>query len=87
MQLGEACFSKLLDVKDVHVWGIASPLFGKKGNLIGAIESIRDITDKKNVEEKLKYLSFRDSLTNLYNRAYFEEEFSRFSRSRAVLLN
>ena len=55
--------------------------------MIGAIESIRDITDKKNIEEKLKYLSFHDSLTNLYNRAYFEEEFSRFSRSSAVFLN
>ncbi len=87
MQLGEACFSKLLDVKDVHVQRIVSQLFDKKGNLIGAIESIRDITDKKNIEEKLKYLSFHDSLTNLYNRAYFEEEFSRFSRSSAVFLN
>lgn len=33
---------------------------------------IFDITDKKNNEEKIKYLSYHDKLTGVYNRAYFE---------------
>lgn len=33
-----------------------------------------DITDRKAAEEEIKYLSFHDKLTGLYNRAYFETE-------------
>ena len=44
--------------------------------------SILDITDRKKAEEKLRYMSFHDALTGLYNRAYFEEELDRLSGSR-----
>jgi diguanylate cyclase (GGDEF)-like protein/PAS domain S-box-containing protein len=44
--------------------------------------SIVDITDRKDTEEKLRFLSFHDSLTGLYNRAYFEEELNRLESSR-----
>lgn len=37
----------------------------------GAI--LKDITELKEREEKIKYLAFRDSLTGLYNRAMFNE--------------
>jgi len=33
--------------------------------------------ERKSSEEKIKHLSFHDSLTDLYNRAYFEEELER----------
>lgn len=42
----------------------------------------RDITRQKRAEKKIKYLSFHDKLTNLYNRTYFEEEMRRLSKSR-----
>ena len=44
--------------------------------------SIVDITERKAAEEKLRYISFHDSLTGLYNRAYFEEEMDRLESSR-----
>ena len=44
--------------------------------------SIVDITERKESEEKLRYMSFHDALTGLYNRAYFEEEMERLSGSR-----
>ncbi|APM38628.1 PAS domain S-box protein [Clostridium kluyveri] len=37
----------------------------------------RDITERKEMEQKLKYLSYRDQLTSLYNRRFFEEELKR----------
>ncbi len=46
------------------------------------IAFIRDITDQKKFEEKLKFLSMHDQLTGLHNRAYFEEEISRLEKSR-----
>jgi len=36
------------------LWGIASPLYDSKGALVGAIESIRDITEHKKVEQALR---------------------------------
>lgn len=38
----------------VYLWGKASPLRDVRGNVIGAIESIRDITERKRTEEALK---------------------------------
>ncbi|MDH7478494.1 MAG: diguanylate cyclase, partial [Syntrophomonadaceae bacterium] len=43
---------------------------------------IRDITERKKMEEQLKFLSLHDSLTGLYNRAYFEEEMHRLASGR-----
>lgn len=37
-----------------HIWIKASPLYDSKGNFIGAIESIRDISDWKQAHESLK---------------------------------
>ena len=83
--------------KGVYVWCIASPLFDIKGNIIGAVESLRDITDSKRAEEqlkalnreitrtnkKLKQLSLRDSHTGLYNHRYFMEAIEiEFERAR-----
>jgi len=47
------------------LWGIASPLFDSKGNVVGAIESIRDITEMKRTEDSLhreKYFPMRLSI-------------------------
>jgi len=38
-----------------------------------------DITERKRAEEKIKYLSYHDKLTGLYNRAYFEEKLNIFN--------
>jgi diguanylate cyclase (GGDEF)-like protein/PAS domain S-box-containing protein len=46
------------------------------------VSIVRDITEQKRFEEKLKYLSFHDHLTGLHNRAYFENELKRLEGSR-----
>ena len=54
----------------------------------GKLASIfRDITEQKNNENNLKYLSFHDKLTGLYNRAYFEEELARLDTLRELPLS
>lgn len=43
-----------------------------------------DITEKHRREKEIKYLSFHDEMTGLYNRRYFENELERLSASRQL---
>jgi diguanylate cyclase (GGDEF)-like protein/PAS domain S-box-containing protein len=52
------------------------------GTILGYQGIIRDVTEIKKVEDKLRYLSMHDPLTGLYNRAYFEEEMYRVESGR-----
>ncbi|MFA5383598.1 MAG: CHASE4 domain-containing protein [Eubacteriales bacterium] len=54
----------------------------QNGCLTGIHGYIFDITERKAMEEQLKYLSLHDPLTGLYNRAYFEEEMRRLGSGR-----
>jgi len=45
---------------------------------------VRDITNRKRAENEIKYLSFHDKLTGLYNRTYFEEEIKRLDTRRQL---
>ena len=45
---------------------------------------MEDISDQKKAKERSHYLSFHDSLTGLYNRAYFEEEVKRLDTDRQL---
>jgi len=51
---GEAITRAAYGSKKAYLWGAASPLYDSKGNIMGAIESIRDITELKNIEKALK---------------------------------
>lgn len=66
------------------VSAIKVPWSDENGNIIGIFGITRDITDRKKAEEKIEYLSFHDSLTGLYNRAYFEEELKRLDTERQL---
>lgn len=46
----------------------------KNGEVIGAVVTFMDISERKKTEEKIKYISCHDSLTGLYNRGCFEDE-------------
>jgi diguanylate cyclase (GGDEF)-like protein/PAS domain S-box-containing protein len=58
----------------------AFPITTFERPLFGII--LRNITHRKNLEEKLNYLSTHDSLTKLYNRYFFDTEMERFQDSR-----
>lgn len=47
------------------MWGRAAPLYDHNGNIVGAVETIRDITERRQQEEALK--NSRDQLEELLN--------------------
>ncbi len=66
----------------IHLWAKATSLKNVHGELIGAVETIRDISDLKKSEEQIQYLSTHDPVTGLYNRPYFEAEIERLENGR-----
>ena len=63
---------------------IKMPWYDRNGKIIGIFGIGKDITDKKNTEEKIKYTSFHDPLTGLYNRSFFDEEMIRLDSERQL---
>ncbi len=54
----------------------------KDGFITGFKGIGKDVTERIEYEERLKYLSMHDHLTGVYNRTYFETELDRLSKSR-----
>ena len=57
-----------------------SPLEAAGQQLVIAIA--RDVTERRSMQERLRYLGSHDTLTQLYNRGYFDEEIARLARGR-----
>ena len=49
--------------------------------------NIRDITERKRMEDDLEYQSYHDHLTGLYNRRFFEMEVSRLDHEKTLPLS
>lgn len=61
------------DNGDIQYYEIVKKPVINKNEVVGIVGLILEVTEKKKVEEKLRYLSYTDSMTNVYNRAYFDE--------------
>jgi diguanylate cyclase (GGDEF)-like protein/PAS domain S-box-containing protein len=60
----------------------AAPIKDSAGEVYGVVLVFRDITEEKRRQDEIYYMSYYDSLTGLYNRRYFEEEFKRLDTRR-----
>ncbi len=65
-----------------YVEKIKTPIFNDSGAVIGIIGIVHDITTRKEIEMTLRHDNTHDALTDLYNRAFFDEELERFAHSR-----
>lgn len=46
----------------------------KDGKMVGSVITFMDNTEHKKIEEHIKYLTYRDPLTDINNRLFFEEQ-------------
>ncbi len=89
--------NQVIKNKDIEVESIRLTKFGEKiyvsihafpitldEGQIGIYAIYNDITKRKEEEEKIKYLSFHDQMTGLYNRRFFESEMERLDKARLL---
>lgn len=65
----------------------ASPIRDIGNKIIGFVLVFRDVSEKRKTLEHIKFLSFHDKLTGLYNRAFFDEESKRLDTDRQFPLS
>lgn len=64
----------------------AAPIMKDSGEVVGVVMGFRDFTEKKKKIEEIRFLSYHDQLTGLYNRRFFEEELKRVDTARNLPL-
>ncbi len=72
--------------KNVPIRVIFDPIYSDDNDVVGGIGIVEDISDKKKKQEEIIYLSYRDQLTGLYNRRFYEEELKRLDVKRNLPL-
>ncbi|HEX7832010.1 MAG TPA: EAL domain-containing protein [Thermoanaerobaculia bacterium] len=58
------------------VSSVYRPYRDANGNIIGVVALVRDITERKRVEQQIEYQAYHDALTGLANRRLFNEHLS-----------
>ena len=69
----------------ISLWFTASPLYNNRGTIVGAIESIRDITSSKRAEQEL--LQSHEELHTAYEEIYAADEELRKNIEKITLQN
>ena len=59
-----------------------TPGYDTRGNLTEILSVGHDVSERRQREQQLAYLTVNDPMTGLYNRAYFDTEIDRLSRGR-----
>ncbi|SHK52943.1 PAS domain S-box-containing protein/diguanylate cyclase (GGDEF) domain-containing protein [Clostridium cavendishii DSM 21758] len=70
-----------------YMESIKVPIVNEEGEAWGIVGVSRDVTNKMKMEEELIKLSCIDTLTGLYNRAYFEKEAVRLNQEQYLPLS
>ena len=94
---GSSYTEKVLNNQDIETESIRKTKHNKRINVsihafpislnegqIGLYAIYNDITKRKQEEKEIKYLSFHDQMTGLYNRRFFESEMERLNESRLL---
>lgn len=68
--------------KDKYIEEHYTPIKDSKDKIIGVTIFSEDVTERHTYEQSILNLSYRDPLTNLYNRRYYQEELKRLDENK-----
>jgi len=74
------------DGRKIPIADSAAPIKDEKGKILGVVMVFSNVAKEKIWKEKLLHVSYRDSLTGLYNRRFMEEQVKRLEMSRELPL-
>lgn len=72
-KLSDHILLKCSDGSEKSIEIIASPIRGEYEKIVGVVLVFRDVSERKERRKQIENLSYRDHLTGLYNRRYFEK--------------
>ncbi|HWR30169.1 MAG TPA: PAS domain S-box protein [Negativicutes bacterium] len=82
-QLADAQYQfRLMHKNQSSRWVELNSIFIEWEGKAATLNFLTDITERKQSEEAILYLSYHDQLTGLYNRRFYEEELSRLDTER-----
>lgn len=77
----EVSYTSVTGKKSIYAKINLQPIIDNDGQVIGGVGIIEDITQRSEYERRLQYLSQRDPVTELFNRAYFEQQLELINNS------
>lgn len=83
--LGGKALKTIIEVevtKDKYLEEYYTPIKDINDQIIGVTVFSEDVTERHTHEQSILHLSYRDALTNLYNRRYYQEELVRLDQSK-----
>ncbi|HWQ05380.1 MAG TPA: diguanylate cyclase [Longilinea sp.] len=63
----------------------ATPRYSPEGKYNGTVAIFRDISERKQLEEKLRYQSTHDTMTRLFNRAFFDQAVENYNPAESPI--
>ena len=69
---------------EINIEDSAAPIVQENGEIVGVVLVFKDITDKKERQKEILFLSYHDQLTGLYNRRFYEEEIERLDIEKNI---
>ena len=63
--------------RNIPIADSAAPIIDSMGNLFGVVMVFRDVSQEKEQQDRILYISYHDELTGLYNRRYIEDMLNR----------
>jgi diguanylate cyclase (GGDEF)-like protein/PAS domain S-box-containing protein len=82
----EGRYTPVTGDRTTWIKALFNPMTSRKGTFLGVVGVVEDISERKQAEERIAYLSYHDPLTGLLNRHSFEREFARLDHHRELPL-
>ena len=82
MKFEEDTLLRSFEQKLIPIELSVAPIRNEHEEMTGVIVVMKDISDKKQSQDEIRYLSIHDSLTGVYNRRFFDNEMKRLDHEK-----